>query len=138
MLWHLLGKSVKTIVLLICSICSSLFLFLFFPSHWFVPFFLQYFYHVHIQYHFGLPPFFFFFFFVCTFFFLLYISLYIQSTMPFCWAVVFFFFKFWIIATVSSLFTQLCWAKIHYSTYNFFGLPFCIFFSLHTILSKNT
>ena len=50
----------------------------------------------------------------------------------------FFFFlllKFW---TVPSCFNQLCWAKIHYSTYNFFGLTFCIFFSLHTILSKNT
>ena len=35
-------------------------------------------------------------------------------------------------------FNQLCWAKIHYSTYNLLGLIFCIFFSLHIILSKNT
>ena len=67
------------------------------------------------------------------------------STVPFCWATLSFFFfflffflfnKFWIVATVPSWFNQLCWAKIHYFTYNFFRLTFCIFFSLHTILSN--
>ena len=65
------------------------------------------------------------------------VFLHCTSTMPFCW-VTFFFIKFWTIATVTSWFNQLCWAKIHYFTYNFFRLTFCIFFSLHTILSKNT
>ena len=69
------------------------------------------------------------------------------SIVPFCWTTLsflfffsFFFlnFKFWIVAIVPSWFNQLCWGKIHYSTYNFFGLTFCIFFSLHTILNKNT
>ena len=63
------------------------------------------------------------------------------STTPFCWATIcflIFFLKFWTVATVPSWFNQIYWAKIHYSTYNFFGLTFCIFFSLHTILSKNT
>ena len=35
-------------------------------------------------------------------------------------------------------FNQLCRAKIHYFTYNFLGLTFCIFFYLHIILSKKT
>ena len=43
MLWHLLGEYVKTIVLLVCSICTVhrffYFLFLFFSNHRFVPFF---------------------------------------------------------------------------------------------------
>ena len=86
---------------------------------------------------------FFFFSVLCLYFFFFSFYIYITvhpvflrctSTVPFCWATLsfyffyFLFFKFWTIATVPSWFTQLCWAKIHYSTYNFFGLPFCIFF----------
>ena len=40
----------------------------------------------------------------------------------------FFFFKFWTVTTIPSWFNQICWAKVHYSTYNFFELTFCNFF----------
>ena len=116
-LWHLLGECVKTTVLLVYSIC------IFFFNHRFVLFFLIYksAYSVFVLYIYSailLSHF------VCLFFVVV--------------VVFFFFFKFWTVATVPSWFNQLCWAKIHYSTYNFFGLTFCIFFSLHIILSKNT
>ena len=120
MLWHLLDECVKVTVLLVCSICT----------------------------------FFFFQFSICALFSYIYKSanahtvflhytsnvfvLYIYSAILLSHFVSFFFFKFRIVATIPSWFNQLCWAKIHYSTYNFFGLTFCIFFSLHTILNKNT
>ena len=120
MLWHLLGECVKTTILLICSICTFFFLiidlcsfFLYIKARMCVQCFCT----VHLV------------FLRCT------------STTPFCWASIcflIFFLKFWTVATVPSWFNQLCWGKIHYSTYNFFGLTFCIFFSLHTILNKNT
>ena len=47
-----------------------------------------------------------------------------------CHSVVFLEIFYW--------FNQLCWAKIHYSTYNFLILTFLYFFSWHTILRKNT
>ena len=88
--------------------------------------YIQCFCAVHLQCHFIEP--------LCLFFFL--------------FSFFFLFNKFWIVAIVPSWFNKLCWGKIHYSTYNFFGLSFCIFFSLgclflyffslHTILSKNT
>ena len=35
-------------------------------------------------------------------------------------------------------FDQLCWAKTHYSTYNFLELTFCIYFSFtHYFKYKN-
>ena len=108
---------------------------------------------------FGLFNMYFFFFFpiidLCSFFLYIKARMHVQcfytihpaflhytSTMPFCWATLSFFFfflflKFWTVAIIPSWFNQFCWAKIHYCTYNFFGLTFCIFFSLHIILSKN-
>ena len=107
-LWHLLGECVKATLLLVCSICT------FFFNHRFVLFFLIYIKaRMRIQCFCTIHPMFL----CCT------------STVPFCWATFFFLFlKFWIVATIPSWFNQLCWAKIHYSTYNFFRLTFWIFF----------
>ena len=113
-LWHLLSECVKVIVLLICSICTF-----FFFNHWFVLFFLIYksanactvFLH-------------------CT---SSVFALYIYNAILLSHFVFFFsFFKFWIVATVPSWFNQLCWTKIHYSTYNFLGWLFVYFF-LYTL-----
>ena len=106
MLWHLLSECVKATILLVCSICT----FFFFSNRQFVLFFLIYksanartvFLH-------------------CT---SSVFALYIYNAIL-CWAIV---FIFWIVATLSSWFNQLCWAKIHYSIYNFFGMTFCFFF----------
>ena len=118
-LWHLLGECVKLRYFWFVQYV------LFFFNHRFVLFFLIIFKsaNAHIVFCTIHPVFL-----RCTF------------TVPFCWAFFIFIFfyiyilKFW---TVPSWFNQLCWAKFHYSTYNFFRLIFCIFFSLHTILNKN-
>ena len=113
MLWHLLGECVKVTVLLVCSICIFFFSIIDLYSFFLyikVRMHVQCFCTVHLQCHFVEPLFYLF----------------------------IFFYKFWTVTTVPSWFNQLCWAKIHYSTYNSFRLTFCIYIFLHTILSKNT
>ena len=112
MWWHLLGGCVKVTILLVCSIC------IFFLIMDLYSFFLYIKVRMRVQ---------------C------FCALYIYSVILLSHFVSLFIylFKFWSVATVSSWFNQLCWAKFHYSTYNFFRLIFCIFFSLHTILNKN-
>ena len=112
MWWHLLGGCVKVTILLVCSICT----FFFFSIINLYSFFLYIKARISIQCFCIVHPVFL----RCTY------------TMPFCWATLSFlfiyFFKFWTIATIPSCFNQICWAKIHYSTYNFFELTFYIYF----------
>ena len=117
MLWHLLGEYVKATILLVYSICTVhrffYYLFLFFLSHRFVLFFLQYFLH-------------------CS-----YIVFHCSSTVPFWLATFFFFFffsllfvlffSFYIYHCTSSVFALYIYSAILLSHFFFsFNLPFVL------------